>query len=56
MTLRASKRYTGGATQTAYVSDAEIDRHVAKVNAEDADAGLTGTWDITVRRVDGRLV
>ena len=58
MTLRAQKTYDNcyGATQTTYVNDRHLAEHVAKVDAEDKEAGLVGTWETTVRRVDGRLV
>jgi predicted amino acid dehydrogenase len=56
MTLKAQKTYQNGCTQTAYVNDRNIEAHTAQIDAEDATAGLIGTWEVIVYKLDGRLV
>ena len=53
MTLKVTKTYTNGAKHTAIINDRDHDAYVARINEEDAAAGLVGVWDGVIYRVNG---
>ena len=53
MVLKIVKTYTNGATHTAIINDRDHNAYVARIDAEDADAGLVGTWDGVIYRLNG---
>jgi hypothetical protein len=52
MKLSVIKTYSNGCTQSTIITDRgrnEVASHIAKIDAEDAEAGLYGTWTVEVR-------
>ncbi len=53
MKLKITKTYTNGATHTSYVYDRDHAAYVARIDEEDAAAGLEGTWNGVIFEVNG---
>lgn len=54
MVLKIVKTYDNGAKHTAYIYDRDHAAYVAKIDAEDAAAGLVGQWDEVIHRIAGK--
>jgi hypothetical protein len=54
MVLKIVKIYDNGAKHTAYIYDRDRAAYVAKIDAEDATAGLVGRWDEVIHRIGGK--
>lgn len=51
ITLYMTKLYTNGATYALFCCDGLAEARRAKIDAEDAEAGFIGTWNIEVMTV-----
>ena len=54
MVLKIVKTYTNDAKHTAYIYDRDHLEYIAKIDAEDAKAGLVGRWDGVIHRIGGK--